>query len=388
MDLKAKTEIYDSSIKEHPCFRMNNYDYIAGYFTNVDMIVDNDDFLDVYRHVQFFGLPITNDMKRFASIPNYAPQSLIANMALTSKDTYFDLMKEIIENPKNVYTPNHFIEPSLNGNIYHQLVENDRADLTQHYYDENYPPDDIYSNTTSANTTLEVIRVLMLNDYVPSDDIICWYLMKGMGRIAKQCITKYSDLSFITDCHPTDLDSFNFINDNRIEPYDMSDLIILLYNIVSVNNPTDVALFCILYDLVRSDITLTEKFDILKRVLAKNESFLIYTYMRILKEDGFTNSQLENQVFYVSKNQKGFIIFKIQIEKCKDLDIVADMCLDLNSDEKLSFYNEDENGFISAQNEKYANSSDSESDNYETSDDERDDNSYPDEDPLYSATCW
>lgn len=388
MELKLKSDIYDSDIKSNPnC--INDYDYIAGYFADIDIIIDNDDFLEVYRHVQFFGLSITDDMRRFASIPNYAPHSIIENMRLTGEDTYFNIMKQFFENNDNIYMPIQTMDIIGNEYGYHQLVEFGRADLTQKYYDEGYPPEDIYSNITTANTTLEVIKTLMKNNYVPSDDIICWYFMKGMGGIAKQCITEYSDLPFIIDCEPADLDSFNFIESRRSEPYDTSDIISLLYNIVSISTSTDVALFRLLYERITKDLTLTEKFDIMKRILVKNEKFLIYTYMKILKNEGFSNSQLENQVFYISKSYTGYIIFKVQIENCKDLDVIADMCYDLTSSEKIDFYNEDENGFISAQNEKYANSSDSDSSYYESDEDEdEEENDDYEEDLKYGDSRW
>lgn len=376
MDLIQKSKIYDSEIKEHQTAK-NEYDYVPGYFTNVDRISDNQDFLEVYRHVQHFGFSITPDMERYATIPNYAPESLIAQMAITGKDEYFTKMKAIIENPDNCYMFSSPFEQPDREKIFTHIVEIDRADLTQKYYNEGCTPEDIYCHTANGNACLETVRVLMENHYVPSDEIITWYLMKGMGGIAKKCITQYTDVDFVTECNPSDIDAFRFIENNIKEPRTLIDYQKNLFAIVSDKVPTDSALLIELYNRVKDDLTQTEKFDLLKKLLSKEEKFPIYTIMKLLSEDGFTNNQIEDQTFFINRSISGYVILKLQIEKCKDLDVIADMAFELTSDRNITYYSEDQNGFISAQNEKYSNSS-SDDDSYcvTSSDEERDDDDY------------
>lgn len=372
MELRLKSKIFDSEIKEHKSFQ-SDYEFIPGYFSDVERICNNNDFLEVYRHVQHFGFPVTNDMIRYAGIPNYSPQSLITQMALTGKDSYFLEMKTLIENPENVYSPfQHFDVPETDK-IFTQLVECDRADLTEKFYSEGHSPEDIYCHTHNANATLEVVNVLMKNDYIPSDNIICWYLMHGMGAIARKCITSETDIDFILQCTPLDLDSFNFIEESRCEPYDVEQCLNILYKIINYQATLDVALFSELYKRVKQELTTTEKFDILKCILSKKERFAIFYFMTLMKEDGFSNAQLENQTSFINKSEMGYTILKVQIEKTRDLDILVDMVGDITSYGKIDFYNEDENGFISAQNEKYCNSDSSDESYISSDEDERSD---------------
>lgn len=368
MDLIQKSKIFNSDIKEHPSCR-NDYEYAAGYFTDVVKITDNQEFLEVYRHVQHFGFPITIEMEKYASIPNYAPESLIAQMAITGEDDYFTKMKALIENPDNVYMASQFFDLSEREKIFTHIVENDRADLTSKYYEDGYPPEDIYCHVANGNACLEVVTFLMEHDYIPSDEIITWYLMKGMGGIAKKSITEYTDIPFVMDCKPCDIQAFRLIEEKRGYPFDSSECQKILFMIVSDHVATDVALLIELFNKIKNELTSTEKFDLLKRLLTKNEKFAIYIFMKLLKEDGFSNNQIENQTFFINKSIPGYIILKLQIEECTDLDVIADMAFELTTDKNITYYSEDQNGFISAQNEKYCNSSDDDDSYYESSND-------------------
>lgn len=364
MDLILKTDLITAEISNHEYFKTKN-SYIAGYFADLAFAVKcNVDFIQQYRHVQYFGLEITEKMFFYLSKPNYAPKSLIEQLRLTGDDKYFKTVCEYLENNNLSYKPSFNLSNEEDLVSFNDLLTNDRADLTQRRYNEGEVPEDIYCTYVAGCQCLEIVKVMMKNDFIPSDDVIIWYLSNGMGEIARQSVTKYTDTSFFTEAEPIDLDSLLLIEEfnGRVEDAKAYNYLI---NIVSNNMAIDCSLFIELYNRVRSDVSPTEKFNILSFILEKKDNFAIYTMMKLMLEDNITESQIENHVFFVKRNYNGYLVFKIQIEKVKNVDIVGDVLDDIFSASVGNYYSEDKNGFISAQNEKYSRASSSdESDIY------------------------
>lgn len=364
MDIKLKSEIYDMDIRSHPDFDSES-DYFAGYFADDEEVTNNQSFLKLYRQVQYFRLRIPMELYNYACIPNYAPISLIENMRLTGEDTYFYELKAMIENRLNMYFPRRELEEETNDELsFVYIAENDRADLAQYYYDNGAIPCDIYCNFNSANSTFEVVKVMLKNDYIPSDNVIYWYLTNGMGAIAKCAFTDFNDMSDLVNCNPIDLDSYLLIKNHREFTFD--ETMENLMHLITRPELVDCALFLELYSKVSDILTETEKLSLLQKIISKNDKFLIYIYMKKLSEEGFSNNVLENQVFRLNIGQSGYIIFKLQIEELTDYDLIIAMSSELSIREMFNFDVFDES---SSSDASYSNDSDySEDDGYETDD--------------------
>lgn len=360
MEVILKSELFNTEVSEHDK-SINSYEYVAGYITNHPRIQTNTDFLDTYRYVQFYEFPITDEMKRYARNPNYSPKSLIEQMLLTGDDKYFREVKALIEDPNNSYTPSLSSVIEEQDNIYTHIVEEDRADLASKFYELGYPPGDIYCHVSNANACLEVMKTLVSNGFIASDDIIFWYLTKGMGAIADVCFNECTDMQVVVESLPIDTDSFELIETGWSHHFTAEECQTILFNLVTSNSPTDSALLKRIYLRVKDQLIQTEKLDILKKLLNKNERFPIYIYMCLLVKDGFTFGQIEQQVM-AARSYNGYIILKVQLEECKDLDGIVDLATDYSGIDQTTYFSEDQNGFISAQNEKYNNSDSSDDD--------------------------
>lgn len=362
MELRMKSSIDDVNIINSLEFDADESEWFPGYFHNVTKIENNNDFLDVYRYVQYFSLEITDDLIQYASIPNYSSKSLIENLKLTGEDSYFERISEYIKNAK--YSTKSELKPNEdNEDLYEELASIDRADLTQYYFDEGKTPTDIYVHQNNGNTGLEICNILIENGYIPSDDIIYWYMTKGMGDIANRCICNITDMNFITDCNPIDLTSFEIIKKFKWPATDdipSDDATIMLYNIISSKFKTDVALFILLYRIIKEDLTQHEKLMLLSSVLAKKERFLILVFLKELSNENIDDDTLENTIFINSRSIIGYQIYKIEIKKCNDYDNIVDYCNNILEDFKSEYY-EEESDFISRNNEKYIDTSSSDS---------------------------
>lgn len=374
MNLQKKSEIKDLCIMNRPEFN-DESEFLAGYFHNVSKIEDNNDFLEVYRHIQFFNLKITEEMIKYASVPNYSLNSLIENMRLTGEDVYFTTLTPILRNPNNIYSTDSTLFPKEDEpDVYQQLANINRADLTQYYFDLGEVPDDIYTHTSSGNATLEVCSMLIELGYVPSDEIIYWYMTKGMGSIARRCLNYVTDIDFITDCSPVDLSSLIIVQQNKwplvegdnneewIKKIPLEDAADILYNMVGSPIRVDVAMFIELYRLISSEMTQHEKLMLFTNVLMKKEKFLISVLMKELVIEGIELNVLENTIFTSAKSTIGYQIYKLEVEKSTNYDIIIDYCLDITQGFKFQYYKEDESAFISRINEKYTETSSSEDD--------------------------
>lgn len=372
MNLQKKSEIKDSCIMSRPEFT-DESEFLAGYFHNVIKIENNNDFLDIYRHIQFFNLPIPDDMLKYASIPNYSIRNIIENMRLTGEDIYFTKLSSILMDPNNIYSTDSILLPKDDdGDIYQQLANINRADLTQQYFDNGEVPDDIYTHISSGNATLEICNILMELGYLPSDEIIYWYMIKGMGGIAKKCFNRVTDVDFVTDCNPVDLTSLKIIqetkwpllnnenNEDWINKIPLEDATTMLYAMIESQVVVDVAMFISLYRLISNEITQHEKLMLLTNILLKKEKFLISIFLKELVKEGFELNILENTIFSSAKSTIGYQIYKLEIEKSTNHDIIIDYCSDITEGFKFQYYKEDESAFISRVNEKYAETDSSE----------------------------
>lgn len=374
MNLQKKSDIDDLCIKIRPEFN-DDSEWIAGYFHDVEKIENNADFLEVYRHIQYFKLKTPDEMIKYASIPNYSLLSLIENMKLTGEDIYFETLSTMLNNHNNIYSTESLLLPKENeSDIFQQLAILNRADLTQSYIKSGEVPNDIYTYSQSGNATLEIVNVLIEEGYIPSDEIIYWYIIKGMGGIAKICISDVTDTDFITDLFPIDLTGLKLIQeikwptDNEkdwIKNIPLEYAIDIIYNMIGLVYNVDVAMFISLYRLISSEMTQHEKLMLLTNILLKKEKFLISIFLKELVDEQFNLSILESTIFTNAGSDVGYQIFKLEIEKSSNHDIIIDYCNDINEGFKHQYYNEDESAFISRNNEKYieTSSDDDDSDN-------------------------
>lgn len=359
MELRKKDSEFDSAIKSSDEFA-NKYDFIKGYFTDLVSINNNEEFLEYYRYIQYWKLEIPEMMEHYASIPNYSPKSLLANMLLTGDDEYYKKLSSMITNKENKYTSYHIFPPDLDDKPFLCLVKSDRADLTQKLIDDGNTPHDIFSSPNEGNCTLEVIKVMISEGYIPPDEIIIWYISKGMGGIASICITDCSDIDFIFEENPIDMDSYSLIYDPKteddkreFEPLEMTVELSerLLYKLLETNSQIDVALFMKLYKSASSVISLSEKYNLLNHVLDRGELMLIQEFMKELDKEGLERDRIENLILYKVKSANGFVIFSLVIQGEKNYDKIFDYCCDIDTEEKSNYYRpttqEEEDQYIS-----------------------------------------
>lgn len=330
----------------------DNQEYTAGVFHNVEKIRNNNDFLDVYRHIKFFGFPLSNEMLEYASIPNYAPKSLLENIKLSGEDNeYYPKLKELIENKENKYKTRSIIEPKIE--TFQHLVEINRADLTDKFLDDGVKIEDLYSNVSTGNSCLEICKKFTEFGHYPVDEIIFYYMTFGLGGVAEVCLSHLTDMDFITDCEPLDLDSLLIICKHKYcneENYNNEDPIASLPSSIAnkmidvcfeFKNKTDIAMFMKLYSIVSDEMLISEKFYFLNRILDKKESFFISIFLRQLVNEGVSISALESQIYYKSKSFLGYQIFKLEIECETNYDFIYNLCSDLEENFETKYYEEE-----------------------------------------------
>lgn len=340
MELRKKEDIIAKELFSHKEF-FNEFDFVKGYFTNLSTINNNTDFLEYYRYVQYWELPIPQILIDYALIPNYSPISLLSNLKLTGDDTYFQTIKEMICNKDNKYK---VIHTTLDDNFeideenmeIKNLVLRKRPDLTTEYMMRGCVPKDLYSSSKDGNVTLEIIKSMMSESYIPSDDIIIWYIIKGMGGVAKQCITEYSDIDFIFEEIPIDMDSFQIIYSNKeLSPEKAEEII---FQLIKSSEDVDVALFLMVYDIAKSLLTTASKLNLLNQIINKNEKFLIYEYLKVLDEEYFDKAKIENLIINKEKSIVAYVIYALQILNENNYDAVYDTCFNIDTDEKVIYY--------------------------------------------------
>lgn len=351
MDLLEKGKILTEEIKSSPKYKEllenSNQDHIKGYFTEIETVNDNFDFLELYRYIQYWKLPYKQTLIDYASQPNYSPKSLIENMSLTGKDSYFSFFKTLIENaqykPSTIY-PIGDIEVD-----YKTLVYLNRADLVEKLFNDGVPFKDIYLDVKYGNSTLEVVSRMLELDYCPDDDVIMWYISQGMGKLVEVMAPNAYDPEFVFSEIPVDLDTYHVMIDtiNQGVEIDEDKAEIILNRMIS--DPSfdclkiDVALFIKLYRKCQSKMSAEYKKIILKLVSEKNQSFLTYSILKEFDEEFKSNSDcvklnpitITNFIVDNIKDAKTYIIFFVQILEKSNYDAIYDVAYDIQEDDEI-----------------------------------------------------
>lgn len=338
-----KEEITEELIRSSTEFN-NEYDFIKGFFSNLDEITNNQEFLEHYRYVQYWKLPFPKMMEDYASTPNYSLESVIENMRLTGEDEYFTHFEKLFRNIENKYKfKNVFEKENIDEDVFTRLVISGRPDLIDEYLNQGYTPHDIYTYSSNGNATLEAVKIMMNEGYIPSDDIIIWYIVNSMGGLASQCITECSDKEFIFEEVPLDFDSFKMISQEKwipkISPEEAEELI---YKIIESNKPIDVALFKYLYENAKKILSDISKLQIFNHILSTKDRMLISVFLKILDEECFDKNRIEDIIFYTAKSIIGYVIFNLEIKKNKNYENIIDFCCEIEEEEKVNYYKETE----------------------------------------------
>lgn len=379
MNLENKDKITDPLIKSSDEYN-NDSEYIKGFFTDVEEIVDNNDFLEKYRYLQYWKLPISEDMTFYASIPNYSPISLIENMRLTGEDSYFQYFVDLINNKDNKYKCKDCISLLSEEKTFTNLAVLDRADLTQEYLEEGCVPSDIYVKSDHGNSALEIVKTMMSEGYIPSDEIIIWYSEKCMGGLAKVCITECTD-DFVFEGSPSDYDFLEVIIErkyNGILPSEIAEK--FLFDCLESENKVDVAMFKKLY-LSIDELSVSTKLMILNLVLKRDEPMLISFYLKQLDSEEIDRNRVSSVIIYNAKSKTGYLIYSIEILGNTNYQTILDVCDDIAYDDTGDYYQEqadDNNDLI---NEKFceisSDSDDNSNSDYEEVEENEDDDLPP-----------
>ena len=367
MNLENKDKIKDPVIKSSSDYK-NDSKYIKGFFCDIEEITNNDDFLEKYRYIQYWKIEIPDDMIFYASIPNYSPISLIENMRLTGEDSYFHYFESLINNKDNKYKCKDCICILDEEKTFMNLALSDRAELTQEYFDSGCVPSDIYVRNNHGNSALEIVKVMMSEGYIPSDEIIMWYSENYMGGIAKICITECTD-DFVFDGLPSDCDFLEVLIDRKYDgllPSKEAER--LLFECLESDKKIDVAMFKSLY-LKIEELSIATKLMLLKLVLNKEDSMLISFFLKQLEYEGVERDRIYDVIVFNAKSKIGYLIYNIEIMDHKNYETILDVCEDIAYDDTNDYYKLKTNDITDLINEDfYEISSDSESDYDEVQD--------------------
>jgi len=372
MNLQKKDEITETLIINNPDF--NSHDvYVKGYFSEVDIIFNNEYFLELYRYVQYWRLPIKNGLISYAEMPNYASESLLKNMLLTGDDKYYKYLSNIIINAE--YKPSKIEIDREHEDIYDYLVKINRADLVLEYYMSGIPFTDLHPTIQNINVSMEVLKIMLDNNYEPSDEIIMWYIDNGYGKLAIMCIEDHIDKDFFLDEIPTCLDFFNEIlkckYNNKINDIQVENIMNKLLTRKMSNNDIDVVLFITLYRLCSDKMSSEYKKVLLSIVVNLNQQFLTLTFLREIDNEinhcNVMRTSINNLLINSVKNKYAYIIFNIEILNYKNytsiLDIGEDMEHDTLDDKIIYNTNNDDQSSSSSDSDCYSEY-DSDSDCY------------------------
>ena len=352
MDLLEKERIKEPLIMSNPQFDEHE-DFVKGYFTNLNTVKSNEEFLEVYRYIQYWRLPYPDYMIYYANKPNYAKKSLLANMALTNdsdKDRetenmrYFKFFQNLIDNA--FYVPSQLTIFQTSNNVYHDLVKIDRGDLVIEQNSKGNPFSDVFSETEHGNSTLEVVKNMLFEDYSPSDEVIIWYIQKGFGCIANMCIPSSTDHEFIYEEIPRDLDFYKELLDKKYDGYisedDAEDILNhVLTDFESSKMKVDVALFLELYKVCSSKMSSEYKKVLLSIVSKREEPFLTYVLLReLFNEDcpcKLSPLVIRNLITDVIKDKRTYIIFMTEILNMTNYSLIVDVGNDISPEEIIPY---------------------------------------------------
>ena len=392
MDLLEKEQITEPLIKTNQMFDEHD-EYVKGYFTDLKHVSNNEDFLEIYRYIQYWKLPYPDYMTYYASQPNYAPKSLLANMALTGEDSYYSYFKDLIDNSK--YTPTELPLFETSENVYENLVKLNRADLVLSENAKGVPFMDIFSGHDYGNSTLEVVRIMLTEDYEPSDEVIVWYVQHGFGRIVNMCIPSSDDPEFIFDEIPRDLDFYDEMlkskyNDKISEDDAECILNKVLTDPENQNTIIDVAMLLKLYRTCSSKMTTEYKKVLLTIIARKEQPFLTSTFLKELTTEEcsckLTSVIIRDLIVDIIKDKRTYVIFFAEILGWKNYNSIVDFGNDIEPDETVP-YEINSDDYADMITEKYYEDSSSESDRDD--DDDSDDEYVQDRDRYtYKYDGW
>lgn len=341
MDLRLKSLIDEPVILNSDEYNNEN-EYVCGMFSDVTIINNNDDFLELYRYIQYWKLQIPNNLQEYAKTPNYSTKSLIENMRLTGEDDYFFEILELIENAKysfNCPEDDNLFQELINNNKienkYMNLVELNRSDLVELLTEEGYSHEDLYFSVNKGNSGMLVVKEMLNQGYTASVDIVLWYIENGMGSVAKLCFE--SGISeFIINEHPRDYDMFDYYNETHPDliPSEYEELFFSLLE----SKIIDVALLLELYKKSKIE-TKQQKISIFGLILKKNNRMLISQFMRLLYDDGVPCYDIYNNIHFVSKSIIGHIIYSLEIVNNKSYDSIMSIADEINQDTQIKYYN-------------------------------------------------
>ncbi len=369
MDLLEKDKVLRDEIKATSEYQEST-NYVKGYFTDIDIINNNYEFLEVYRYIQYWKLEYRQSMIDYASQPNYAPKSLISNMSLTGEDSYFNFFKNLIENAEYKPSENELVKELVTD--YSSLVYLNRADLVDELFNNGIPFKDIYSDTMNGNATLEVVKRMLELDYCPDDSVIMWYISQGFGKLIEIMIPYAYDTDFIFTEIPVDLDTYQVMLETINEGRDISDEKAELILNRMVSDPTfdylkiDVALFLKLYRKSQYKMSAEYKKILLKIVVEKNQPFLTYSLLKEFDNenkseiDGVKLSPilLNNFIMDNIQDARTYIIFYIQILNRKNYDVIYDVAHDIEPDIEIqNKYEINSVDYANMQNENFGGDS-------------------------------
>jgi hypothetical protein len=340
MDLKHKSLIDEPTILNSEEFN-NDSEYVCGMFSDVTDINNNNDFLDLYRYIQYWKLPIPDKLKEYASTPNYSKKSLIENMRLTGEDEYFDEIQNLIESadfvfrtPENDTFCSQLLEDDTIEDKYMKLVEENRPDLVDKLTDEGYSFEDLYFGINRGNAGMKVVKKMLEQGYTASVDIAVWYIENGMGSIVNMCFES-GIREFIIGEHPRDYDIFEFYTETHpgLLASEYEELFFSLLD----SNVIDVALLVELYKGAKIS-TKQQKISILGLILKKNNRMLISQFMRLLLDDGVPCYDIYNNIHFVSKSVIGHIIYSLEIVNNKAYDSIMGIADEITQDTQIKHY--------------------------------------------------
>lgn len=276
--------------------------YIKGYFCFKDKINNNDDFIELYRYLQYWNLPITDELYNYVKYENYAPKSLIENMRLTGEDSYFEQLSL-----KNEKYENKDTEEEL---TFEKILEN--PEYAKCGYEQGVSINYDLITKDNANKFIHIIR--SYGDSV-EDLTICNMIRKGLGGLVSLFLSEANDIDFIYDDQffPLDYDSlilysvFKEITHERAE-YFFSSFFEL---------PRDTALFMKLLEY------LPENFyrSFLCNVLNCGNKLLITLFINHFK---ISNNEIEELIIFSIRSKEAYITFKLNICDEKDYDSIIE----------------------------------------------------------------
>ena len=334
MELIEKSTITDENIINLPKFNFDST-YVKGFFRKVKDILTNEDFLEVYRYVQYWKLEIPIELIQYSLIENYNKLSLLANMLLTGDDDYYKQMSKNIANPREIdfdendqINEDTEVEYLLDNPEYMKLANERGASLFC----------DFCKSKSYANSMLKLVKICNANGNYASDDTIQYYANAGIGGVAIAMISPMSDISYIFDTSfvPKDVDMYEFILSNLYDDeFDNEKNEYFLYKILENDKNIDVALFMKLYSNLSEHISTRSKEIIMSHVFGTNNLMLISEFIKFVVDDGFDLEHMKKIVMIDTPNKIAYILFNLEILNSTKYEYIYDYSLQIEEREKL-----------------------------------------------------